>query len=1068
MDHKQVQQKWQKAWEDAKIFETKESKSKKKFYMLEMYPYPSGSGLHMGHAKNYTLGDASARFKRMQGYNVLYTMGYDSFGLPAENAAIKEHTHPRIYTEKSIANFIKQQKELGLSYDWTRTLASHRPDYYRWDQWLFLELYKKGLAYKKTAIVNWCPKCETVLANEQVVNGACWRHEDTPIDNKELNQWFIRTTAYADQLLAGLDTLDWPEDVKQMQRNWIGKSQGVDIHFKLEGTSTILPAYTTRCDTIYSVTFICIAPEHPLAIELSKETSYEAEVRRAIEQSKKQSLIERTTETGQDKIGAFTGRYAINPINQSRIPIYVANFVLMYGTGIVMADAHDQRDFEFARKYNIPLKFVISDDGSPITPEKASRAFLSDGILFDSGDWNGMHNKEALPQMAEWIEKNEWGKKTVNYRLRDWLISRQRYWGCPIPMVYCDSCRQRKQKVLIIHGFGGSHDGNWFPWLQKELEDRGFEVVNKDMPNPNHPRLKEWLAMLVSLTKDFSENDIIIGHSLGGKAALHLAEKISIQSIYLVAPVTTIDLDYAKMRREWVGEDVDSCETFTKEQVSLTKAEAHTRRRMIFLSDDDPWIPLATKTAFNANWDVRMLHNKGHIQDAQLTELLNEIIKDKKDSGIVPVREADLPVLLPEEVTFGSGNPLATNKNFVETTCPRCNRSARRETDTMDTFMDSSWYFIRYCDAHNEQKPFSKAKADYWLPIDHYIGGKEHATGHLIYSRFITKFLKDIGMLSIDEPAQKLFNQGMLHKNGVVMSKSKGNVVLPEEVSEKYGIDTARFYLFFVAGPEKDMEWSDQGIEGAFRFIKKYTEFLPETFTSKADPKEESIRNRTIREVTAHFESSAFNKALIELSSFTDFLRNKETFSQKSAETLILLMSPITPHISEELWERLGKKPFCSLAKWPTYDESKIKPDLEAEDDFAEKTRQDMLTLSSLIKFKPKSYTLIISAAWKYEFYKKLKEELAKTREMKTLITSCMVKGHESEIAPLVASVLKDPAKLPDMILTPTIEKKALNTNLSKLEKEFNSHITITFAEQSQDKKGGNASPGKVAIVAHE
>jgi leucyl-tRNA synthetase len=876
MDHKAVQQKWQKAWEDEKIFEVKESKTKNKFYVLEMYPYPSGSGLHMGHAKNYTLGDASARFKRMQGYNVLYPMGYDSFGLPAENAAIKDNTHPRAYTEKSIANFIRQQKELGLSYDWSRTLASHRPDYYRWDQWIFLELYKKGLAYKKTAIVNWCSTCQTVLANEQVVNGACWRHEDTPIDNKELNQWFIKITAYADQLLSGLEKLDWPEDIKQMQKNWIGKSNGVDIHFALEGIDTLLPAYTTRCDTIYSVTFLCIAPEHPLAIELSKGTSHEAEVRQAIEQSRKQSLIERTTETGQDKIGAFTGKYAINPVNGERLPIYVANFVLMYGTGIVMADAHDQRDFEFARKYNIPLKFVISDDGSPINPEKASCAFLSDGVLFDSGDWTGMHNRQALPEMAEWIEKNGWGKQTVNYKLRDWLISRQRYWGCPIPMVYCDSC------------------------------------------------------------------------------------------------------------------------------------------------------------------------------------------------GIVSVPEKELPVLLPEDVTFGSGNPLATNRNFVETSCPSCKKPARRETDTMDTFMDSSWYFLRYCDPHNDKKPFAKAKVDYWLPIDHYIGGKEHATGHLIYSRFITKFLKDLGMHSIDEPAKRLFNQGMLHKDGVVMSKSKGHYVLPEEVSEKYGIDTARFYLFFVAGPEKDMEWSDQGIEGAFRFMKKFTEFLPETFTSKTDPKEESVRNKTIRDVTSYYESSTFNKALIELASFTDFLRNKGSFSKKSAETLILLMSPITPHISEELWEKIGKKPFCSLAKWPTFDETKIKPELEAEDDFAEKVRQDMLTLNTLIKFKPKSHTLIISAAWKYDFYKKLKEELAKTRDMKTLITSCMVKGHESEIAPLVAAVLKDPSRLPDFILSQATEKKALNTLLPKLEKEFDSHITITFAEQSQDKKAANAMPGKVAIVAHE
>ncbi len=744
-DFNKIAAKWQKKWESSRIFRVREDSKKKKYYVLEMYPYPSGSGLHMGHARNYCIGDAYARYKRMNGFNVLYPMGYDSFGLPAENAAIKAKSHPKIFTEKAIKQFIKQQKELGLSYDWDRIIASHTPEYYRWDQWIFLKMYEKGLVYKKKSAVNWCSKCNTVLANEQVHNGKCWRHTETEVEAKELNQWFLKITNYAGELLDDIDKLKgWSEDVKTMQKNWIGKSHGVEIFFKIENSDKILPTYTTRGDTIFSVTFLVIAPEHPLAKEMVKGTKYEEEFNKVLNTISKQSIIERTTPEGKDKIGCFLGKYTINPANNKKIPIYIANFVLYeYGTGIVMADAHDQRDFEFAKKYNIPLKFVISNDGTPINPEKASRAFLSDGILFDSGEFSGMNNREALPLMEDWMEKNKLAKKTVNYKLKDWLISRQRFWGCPIPVIYCDKC------------------------------------------------------------------------------------------------------------------------------------------------------------------------------------------------GTLPVPEKDLPVKLPEnfKFTIGKGNPLEHCKEFVNTKCPKCKGKAKRETDTMDTFVDSSWYFLRYCDSKNNKLPFDPKKAGYWMPIDMYIGGKEHATMHLIYFRFFTKFLRDIGLLKIDEPTLNLFNQGMLHKGGFVMSKSRGNVVTQEDIAAKYGIDTARLFLLFVASPDKDMEWSDEEIEGSFRFLNKFYNLISEKkIKNKIDKKEESKLNKTIKETTEYLENFIFNKAIISMMQFTNWLNGQETISKESATKLVLMMSPFTPHACEELWHKLGNNPFCSLQKWPDYDKKKIDEKTEASE----------------------------------------------------------------------------------------------------------------------------------------
>ena len=831
----------------------------------------------MGHARNYCIGDCYARFKRMQGFNVLYPMGYDSFGLPAENAAIKAKSHPKIFTEKAIETFIKQQKGLGLSYDWSRMIASHKADYYRWDQWIFLKMYKKGLAYKKRAIVNWCPKCNTVLANEQVHSGKCWRHPEQNVEVKELSQWFFKITNYAEELLEDIDKLKgWSEDVKTMQKNWIGKSYGTEIHFKIEDTKDIIPIFTTRADTLFGVTFMVYAPEHPKVMELVKGTKYEGDVKKFI---RRVVLEDRFTRTAEDKEkeGMFIGKCAVNPVNNERVPIYIGNFVLLeYGAGCVMAvPAHDQRDFEFAKKYNIPIKVVITPENYELRSEKMTGAYLDDGVLINSGEFNGMNNREAVEEITKFLEKKGLGKKTVQYKLRDWLISRQRFWGCPIPVVYCKKC------------------------------------------------------------------------------------------------------------------------------------------------------------------------------------------------GIVPVPERDLPVKLLENIKFvGKGNPLASSKTFISTKCPKCRGEAERETDTMDTFVDSSWYFLRYCDAKNNREIFDKKRVAYWMPVDIYIGGKEHATMHLIYFRFFTKFLRDIGLLKIDEPAPNLFNQGMLHKNGVVMSKSKGNVVTQEEIAKKYGIDTARLFLLFVAGPDKDMEWDDKAILGSYRFLNKVNSLLNKKLTNKKDRKLESKQNKTIKLVTENIENFKFNIALVHLMEFVNYLNSKEELIKESIEIVALLLNPFTPHISEELWGKIGNRPFSSLQKWPEYDNKKINEKFEAEDGLVHNIIYDIKSVLRLVKIqKPIKIRLFTAEKWKYDLIKKIKKEMEKTRNVGDIIRAVMIKEHTKDIPTIVQRVVKDPSKIPEVIIDNEFE--TLNENKETIKKEFNCEIEITKEEQSKEEKAKQAMPGKPAILVH-
>ena len=892
----EIAKKWQKKWEEKGLFKVKDDPKKKKFYCLEMYPYTS-ERLHMGHLRNYSIGDAFARYKRMQGYNVLYPMGYDAFGLPAENAAIKHGVDPEKWTLINMDTMRQQQKDMGFSYDWDREIASLHENYYKWNQWIFLKFYEKGLAYKKKAAVNWCPSCATVLANEQVIEGQCWRCQ-SDVTETFLEQWFFKITEYAEELLQDIEKLEhWPERVKIMQRNWIGKSHGVEIFFKLEGTGKFITTFTTRPDTIYSVTFIAIAPEHPMVLEWVKGTKYEKEALETIKTIKKQSIAERTTAEGKDKIGCFLGKYAINPVNNEKIPIWLANFVIMeYGTGIVMADAHDQRDFEFARKYGIPLKFVISEDGSFIDANKAVNAYTEDGILFDSGEFSGMSNREAIEPISEWMEKNSFGKRTVQYKLRDWLISRQRYWGTPIPIIYCNKC------------------------------------------------------------------------------------------------------------------------------------------------------------------------------------------------GIVPVPYEGLPVKLPkpEKCKFtGQGNPLETCKEFMETKCPKCNGKARRETDTMDTFVDSSWYFLRYCSPKYGKEPFDKEIAEYWMPVDQYIGGIEHAILHLLYARFFTKALRDLGLATVDEPFARLLTQGMVIKDGAKMSKSLGNVVDPAEISEKYGPDTARLFILFAALPEKELEWSDKGVNGSFRFLNRLYNLVNENLNHislkhydehKLNDKDKYVLSKmhlTIKNVTDHIENFEFSLAIGKIMEFVDVLqkykeKSKEVFYE-AIKNLALMMLPFIPHLSEEIWHLIKAEGFASLQKWPNYDENKIDKRAEAIAMLVENTRKDIIEILKLAKIeKPKKITIFIAEKWKYDFMEALKNEVNKTRNANEIIKALMttdLKIYSQEINKLIPKLLSDETKIPQIVLNQEAEFHTLNDTSKNYEDEFKCKVEVIVAEKANQIKAKQSLPGKVAIL---
>jgi len=960
-DFRAIERRWQDKWEKKKAFKVSEKSKKNKFYVLEQFPYPSGSGLHVGHAFVYTIGDIFSRFKIMQGFNVLHPMGYDSLGLPAENAANETGVNPKKYTEKAIEYFSKQQKAIGLSYDWDRMFATHKPEYYKWDQWIFLKLLEKGLAYQKESPVNYCRKCDTVLANEQVHNGKCWRHGDTPVEIKHLKQWYFKITDYAEELNDFSKLNHWPDLVKKLQKNWIGKSYGTEIEFEIptkanfvllhgytgspdtnffpwlkkeledrgykvsaptlpntnnpkikeqvdyvikncrfdENTvllghslgsvialkvieqlnkpikklilaagfiepntkdrpyvktfdwkfnlekikknarqiiifkdkndkairkeaaiklknaigGTIIefeaqeqhicgekelevlnsclekwPIFTTRPDTIYGVTFMVVSAQHPRLAELvTKERKEQVE-----KFVKKLSSVKEEDIDQLEKEGVFTGSYAINPINNEKVPVYAGNFVLAdYGCGMVMAvPAHDQRDFEFAKKYNIPIKEVIS--GGDIK----NHAYTEKGILVNSGEFNGLDSEKAKEEIMKELEKKKLGKKTINFRLRDWLISRQRYWGTPIPIIYCEKC------------------------------------------------------------------------------------------------------------------------------------------------------------------------------------------------GIVPVGQKDLPVKLPEKVKFGKGNPLETAKDWIKVRCPNCKGNGKRETDTMDTFVNSSWYHLRFCDPKNNTKIFNPKKANYWNPVDVYVGGKEHACMHDIYIRFYHKFLRDLGLLKTNEPAEKLFVQGIVHgEDGNKMSKSLGNTVDPMEIINKYGADSLRLFLVSVASPDSDFNWSDKGVSNVNKLINKIIDYFKNIKIGKSSASIESKINKSIKEITEDIENFRYNLAVIKLRQLFEAIEKEKEINKKDAEGFLKLLSVFCPHIAEELWEKIKGKGFISLSGWPECDEKKIDEKLEKQEEQKEKLLADIKNIIKILEqrneLKQKKIIKIFTIPKEIEIYKQAEEQIKKIFNMR-------------------------------------------------------------------------------------
>jgi len=923
-DPQKIEKKWQQKWEDSNIFTVKEDlkKKKNKYYVLEMYPYPSGEGLHMGHLRNYSIGDVFTRFKRMCGYNVLYPMGYDSFGLPAENAAIDQNANPEEWTNANMKLMKEQQKRIGLSYDWSRMIYSHDPNYYKWDQWFFLKMFDRSLAYRQESYVNWCPSCATVLANEQVQSGQCWRC-NSEVEQKFLTQWFLKIKDYAEELLDGLNKVDWPEKVKVMQRNWIGRSEGSIIKFPIVGEDITIDIFTTRADTLFGATFMVFAPEHPWVKTWVKNTKCEKDFEKFYDKVMRQDKFERT-DIEVIKKGMFIGKYVINPMTKEEIPIYIGNFVIYeYGAGAVMAvPAHDQRDFEFAKEYNIPIKIVIQPFDYELNVDKMIRSYEGDGILVNSEEFNGMENRTAMNGITEKLEQIGMGFATINYKLRDWLISRQRYWGCPIPIIYCDNC------------------------------------------------------------------------------------------------------------------------------------------------------------------------------------------------GVVPVPYKNLPVELPKDVKFtGKGNPLLTSESFKNVKCPKCGKQGMRETDTMDTFVDSAWYFFRFMDPISKELPYRKDIVDYWGNVDQYIGGIEHAIMHLLYARFFTKVARDLGLHSFGEPFQRLLTQGMINKahpycpkcntfamktdvhnkkckrcgteyvlKSVKMSKSLGNTVDPLGIMDEYGADAARFFILFGASPKSGLEWSDEGVGFANKFIKN-------TFSMLVDPlkikrKEKTIRdtlvkyilNKTIKLVTNNYEKISIRDAVNNIIQFaSEFNKYKnegvvEEIFEECREKLLLILHPIIPHITEEIWEIIGKKGFISLASWPSYNKELI----TLENDFKWKLINNILddinNIKTVIrKEELDKISIIIADEWKYRFYKLLLSLINETKNqgeiIKTLMQKDYLKPHSKFINQIITKVLKNVGKYPKFTLTTNEEYNFFQDIKSMIMKKYNCEVEILIEKDSNAQKAIQSLPGKPAII---
>ncbi|OGH95100.1 MAG: hypothetical protein A2538_04140 [Candidatus Magasanikbacteria bacterium RIFOXYD2_FULL_41_14] len=1146
-DHKKIESKWKKSWEKNKIYKTNESSDKPKYYVLDMFPYPSGAGLHVGHPKGYIATDIVARQKMMQGYNVLHPMGWDAFGLPAENYALKNKVHPAEATAENIKVFKKQLGLLGFTYDWDREVNTTDPEYYKWTQWIFLQLFKKGLAFESYEPINWCPSCKTGLANEDLEDGKCERCGSV-VEQKPLRQWVLKITDYAERLLNDIELLkEWPESIKEMQRNWIGKSEGAIVKFSVVSTTTtpspsferrgnvVTPparggvgleagggwsnsfeVFTTRPDTLFGATYCVVAPENKMIDELRLKINNIDEVDAYLAQAKKKTTLERT-ELQKEKTGVeLKGVKAVNPVNGEELPIFVADYVLgNYGTGAIMAvPAHDERDFEFAKKYGIRVANVVAkqigdrinaavrkvcvgaiiknknkylalydnitkeyrlpgggvesneDDVSALTREigeetgyanytikeflgeieanfyalykKENRikpfrcyvvelinedkkevkgedarfdvlwlkeeeimevflknpvdggehemikrvfgvekvCFVDDGVAINSGFLNGLETKEAKEKMIKWLEEKGLGQRKIQYKLRDWVFSRQRYWGEPIPLVHCDKCAQRKPKILYIHGIYGSAEENWVPWFKKEMTERGYEVLTPNLSNSeSEVNFGEWINELKKLPITQGDKLFIVGHSFGARFACKYIEENGwyVEKLIMVGPTGPSQNESSWKALGAVGcseESIESVRRLNKEKIDLEKVNELVNATTLYLSDNDPYIPMDVVSDYvGLVLAVRKFHNKGHFNKSagilELPEILGEFPEvSKLNLGWYPIPEKDLPLELPKVKNYeptGTGeSPLAGIDKWVNTLCPHCGGPAKRETNTMPQWAGSCWYYLAYAMKFGSKFEWNKEKINYWNPVDLYVGGAEHATRHLIYARFWHKFLFDIGVVNSVEPFTKLQNVGLiLAEDGRKMSKRWNNVINPDDVVAEFGADSMRLYEMFMGPFDQACAWSTKGVIGCRRFLEKVwnlslsvipsdprtslvipsearadegspsrhdRDFSPTATGIRNDKnaKLEILLNQTIKKVGEDIQALHFNTAISQLMIFVNEASQSSVLSLQSFASFLQLLAPFAPHIAEELWAELGNKESIFKSAWPKHDPTKI------------------------------------------------------------------------------------------------------------------------------------------------
>lgn len=1065
-NHKEIEEKWQKYWEDNKLFKTPENvNAKNKFYILPQLPYPSGSGLHVGHAEVYAACDIYARYQRMKEKKVLQVIGWDSFGLPAENYAIKTNVHPRISTDKAIDNFRSQIKALGISVDWDREIGAHNKDYYKWTQWFFLLMYKRGLAYRKKQAVNWCQSCQTVLANEQVIDGKCERC-DTEVVQKEMEQWYLKITDYADKLLEGLDGLDWPEETKKRQKDWIGRSEGAEVDFKILDSNEKITVFTTRPDTLFGATFMVLAPESKILKNLKEKIKNWKEVEKYIEKTKLKTELDRQIE--KEKTGVeLKGIKAINPVNNEEIPIFTADYVLAgYGTGAIMAvPAHDERDYEFAVKYDLHINQVIApfrvsetdppkdgkkwvdrravechvydkknnkylflehigvdwkavvtggieekesleeagkreileesgyknvkfirqigiskrvnfyhptkDDNRRLTftpllfelvnedreeivseelkkhrplwlsleegkkfvnvenisdslknLEKNNICFEGSGVLINSDFLNDLDIIQAQKKMIEFLEEKGLGKRKVEYKLRDWSVSRQRFWGAPIPMLGNENLKTKKYNYLFIHGFSSVGLGNFRKWLKQELENRGHNVTVLDLPNTEKPNVLEQTEFVIN-NFNCDENTIIVAHSLGGPVTYRLLEKIKskVAKVVLVDPV---------VRAEFIDRERSAVDTSDNFKFDFEKIKTKCDD-FVILGEKNPSVIFRKDLEFLRNiLDARIViaePNAEHFCSFTEPVILEECLL----LGLKRISENDLPVILPDDVDFKptGESPLNYSESFNDGIEEKYGQGWKREVDTLDTFMCSSWYYYRYLDPHNENEFASSEVLKKWMPVDFYLGGPEHVNGHLLYSRFFTKVLFDAGYIDFDEPFKVNRHQGLiLGPDSRKMSKRWGNVINPTDVVNEFGADTLRIYEMFMGPLEADKPWDTNGVRGVKRFLDKVWNLQEKVISNFESEESEKITHKTLKKVSGDLDKMQYNTTIAKMMELVNFFQKQENISKEIFQIFILMLAPFAPHLAEELWQTSGNKKSLAFEKWPVYDETKIIEDV--------------------------------------------------------------------------------------------------------------------------------------------